>query len=249
MYKYSQILVRMNFYFENSLGRYRDTLFNEMDSNQMIDNRNVYHYGDTITEEEYKLIGLFHQHSYNTEYLLKERECCVRMVKEMKQLQPNNISFNDHELLQRAVYFGELNVAKWILSIHPDIELKMFDNLLFYNICQKGHYKMLIWLFETYSISWTKDELQKMFYESAQHYHLELASWILKQNTGLNTYISMKDVIRVIEEESVGRYDVREQSSFVQHKVYILERDLVSNPQLCSVRFDNCQNIIGFYVL
>lgn len=247
----------MNLPFENSLGKYRDTCFDESKP-RMIEDGNVYYYGTSINSYEYKLIEIFTTHTYDVEYLIEGK--CDRMVTELKEEydkngQHINISFNDNELLQRAVLFGEMDVAQWILSIQPNISFKMFRKKLFYQLCKKGHYEMFVWMFNQTLGPWNLAEIQMLFYESAQHCHLKIASWLLNQFREINTYISLADIEFIISEKMCDRFACQYSDSefdveeLVQCEMNNKKRYLQDATQYCKIKYNDENKMKGFYVI
>ena len=59
---------------------------------------------------------------------------------------PNiNISYNDECAFRHACYNKQLDIAKWLLNVNPDIHISVFNDA-FQQSCRMGHLDVVEWL-------------------------------------------------------------------------------------------------------
>jgi hypothetical protein len=71
---------------------------------------------------------------------------CLDEAKELLQLYPNISEYYKERAFHKVCCYGQLEVAKWLLSVKQDIDISCFWHFAFCNACEEGLLEVAQWL-------------------------------------------------------------------------------------------------------
>ena len=99
---------------------------------------------------------------------------------------------HEHEFLFRQICCnGQLEIAKWLLLIKPDINVSDFDEYAFRFACMNGHLSVAQWLMEIKPNINVLAQAGFAFVYSCVKGHLNVAQWLLSLMSNYLSYVRM----------------------------------------------------------
>ena len=103
--------------------------------------------------------------------------------------------FSQH-LFNQACHNGHLKIAKWLLSMNPDITISYSNDYIFRDVCYKGHLEIAKWLLSVKPDINISSNNEQAFRNSCYWGNLELAKWLLSVKPNINISANNEEVFR-----------------------------------------------------
>jgi len=120
-------------------------------------------------------------------------------IKKQKELQPfiNNVGFN------WACSNGELEIAKWLVSVKPDIDISENNENAFNKACEYGYLELAKWLLLVKPDINISVDNEKAFCGACENNELEVAQWLLSVKPDINISIDCDNVFKLVCESNL----------------------------------------------
>lgn len=90
------------------------------------------------------------------------------------------IEIKINDIFAVTCYYGQLEVAQWLYSIIPSINVSVDDEFPFRSACEHGHLKVAQWLHSIKPTLNVSTEKEYAFRRACRNGHLDIAQWLLE---------------------------------------------------------------------
>lgn len=109
----------------------------------------------------------------------------------------------DDKLFRDICYLdGNFEVAKWMISIQPNIDICQKNNLIFKSICRANNVEMAKWLFSLKPDMDIYEDDFYLFYDACIYGRLELAQWLFSLKPDLDISKNEEELFRDVCENN-----------------------------------------------
>lgn len=122
-------------------------------------------------------------------------EEATEMYKTLSYLDKYNTNYD--YLFQNACLHGHLEVAKWLLSICPKIDVLDDDKFIFEQICKSGYLDILKFLFEIEPDIIDSINIESLFRISIINGNIDIINWFIEYRTSIKSIID-EEILKIV---------------------------------------------------
>jgi len=115
------------------------------------------------------------------------------LAKELNQKPTIDISLLDKYAFQEVCYYGNIEMAKWILEINPNINVVKNSKFIFQHSCYNNYYDMIQWILKI-NPKLIHTKLYKYLFKYCwDKERINIAKLLLQYNPEMENLINFKD--------------------------------------------------------
>ncbi len=106
---------------------------------------------------------------------------------EYTSIEARSATPDDSEKMNYLTFFevcrnNHLDVAKWLISIYPQIDISHRENYIFYQVCSNGYLEMAKWLFSLNPQNDLSSTIDNVYYDVCTKGHFDVVQWLYSIN-------------------------------------------------------------------